>query len=188
MRSNKRLWQRCRRLVDDLELPSPFDTARFIDMLAQGRGRPIELVPVAARPHLPCGLLVTTDHVDRILYPADTTPLHQQHIQLHEIAHLLCGHHETSPAASAAAQVLLPHLPASLVQRVLGRTVYTEPQEEEAELVASLVLYRAAQLDRAEPAAPAPAGPEDVRLRSLFGAPARQNTGRTDTRRRPWRT
>ncbi|MFF7981768.1 hypothetical protein ACFZDK_22000 [Streptomyces sp. NPDC007901] len=94
--------------MDGLDLPTPFDTARFVDMRARTRGRPIELVPVSARPHLPCGLLVTTDRTDRILCPADTTPLHQQHIQLHEVAHLLCGHHETSPAASSAAQVLLP--------------------------------------------------------------------------------
>ncbi|MEU5102390.1 MULTISPECIES: ParH-like protein [unclassified Streptomyces] len=167
--SSKDLWQRCRRLVDDLDLPTPFDTAAFIGMLAQARGRPIELVPVAARPHLPCGLLVTTDRADRILFPADTTPLHQQHIQLHEVAHLLCGHHETSPAVSSAVEVLLPHLPPSLVQRVLGRTVYSEPQEEEAELVASLILSRAAQLDRAGHAKASSADPEQARLHSLFG-------------------
>ncbi|WP_416972985.1 ParH-like protein [Streptomyces sp. 4F14] len=158
MRSDKRLWQRCRKLVDGLDLPTPFDTGAFIARLAKDRARPIELVPVAARPHLPCGLLVTTDHADRILYPADTTPLHQRHIQLHEVAHLLCGHHETSPAAASAVEVLLPHLPPALVQRVLGRTVYTEPQEEEAELVASLILSRVATPD-----------PEQARLRSLFG-------------------
>ncbi|MGW3951213.1 ParH-like protein [Streptomyces sp. NPDC004752] len=170
-RSNKRLWERCRRLVEDLDLPSPFDTGVFIGMLARARGRPIELVPVTARPHLPCGLLVSTDGADRIVYPADTTLLHQQHIQLHEVAHLLCGHHETTPAASSAAEVLLPHLPASLIHRVLGRTVYTEPQEQEAELVASLILNRAAQLDRTGAAAASPAGSEEARLRSLFGSP-----------------
>ncbi|MER6523961.1 ParH-like protein [Streptomyces sp. NPDC001508] len=170
--------------MDGLDLPTPFDTAEFIGMLARSRGRPIELVPVVARPHLPCGLLVTTDRADRILYPADTTPLHQQHIQLHEVAHLLCGHRETSPAAASAAQVLLPHLPASLVQRVLGRTVYTEPQEEEAELVASLILNRAAQRVRTGTALPSPAGPEEARLRSLFGSPEHRDGDRPARRRR----
>ncbi|MEU5613551.1 ParH-like protein [Streptomyces sparsogenes] len=186
-RSDKPLWQRCRRLVDGLDLPTPFDMDEFIGRLARTRGRPIDLMPVAARPHLPCGLLVTTDRADRILYPADTTPLHQQHIQLHEVAHLLCGHHETSPAASSAAEVLLPHLPASLVQRVLGRTVYTEPQEEEAELVASLILHRAAELDRADAARRSSTGPEEARLRSLFGSPEQREPGRRAARRRSWR-
>ena len=187
-RSDERLWQRCRVLVDGLDLPTPFDTARFIDTLARTRGRPIELVPVAARPHLPCGLLVTTDRTDRVLYPADTTPLHQRHIQLHEVAHLLCGHHETSLAASSAAQVLLPNLPASLVQRVLGRTVYTEPQEEEAELVASLILNRAAEQDRAAAGVAAPAGSAAARMRSLFAPPERRIADRPVARRRSWRT
>ncbi|WP_225850427.1 ParH-like protein [Streptomyces sp. HPF1205] len=167
-RGDRRLWHRCRNLVDGLPLPNPFDTATFVGVLAMTRGRPIRLVPVTARPHLPCGLLVSTDDTDCILYPADTTPLHQQHIQLHEAAHILCGHQEASAVAASAAEVLLPHLPASLVARVLGRTVYTEPQEEEAELVASLILHRAARLARADAAAPPPAGPEEARLRSLF--------------------
>ncbi|WP_327069872.1 ParH-like protein [Kitasatospora sp. NBC_01302] len=134
-----RTWQRCQQTVDALELPAPFDAVRFIAGLAEQRGRPIELIPVSGRPNLPCGLLVTTDEADCILYAADTTPLHQQHILLHEAAHLICRHHESAPAT----QTLLPHLNGSLVQRVLGRTVYSEPQEREAELVASLILHRA---------------------------------------------
>ncbi|MER8067614.1 ParH-like protein [Streptomyces sp. NPDC094034] len=169
-RGLRRQWRHCLRTVEALELPSPFDAGVFIDMLARTRGRPIDLVPVVARPHTPCGLLVTTDRADCILYAADTTPLHQQHILLHEAAHIICGHHETAPAATAAAQVLLPHLPASLVQRVLGRSVYTEPQEQEAELVASLILTRAAGLDRASAAAPPPGESESSPLHTLFGA------------------
>ncbi|GAB2691048.1 hypothetical protein GCM10010442_05560 [Kitasatospora kifunensis] len=125
--------------MDALELPVPFDAVRFITGLAERRGRPIELIPVSGRVNLPCGLLVTTDEADCILYSADTTPLHQQHILLHEAAHLICRHHESAPAT----QTLLPHLTGALVQRVLGRTVYSEPQEREAELVASLILHRA---------------------------------------------
>ncbi|MEU5087779.1 ParH-like protein [Streptomyces sp. NPDC021356] len=169
-RSARRLWRRCSRLVDGLDLPAPFDAGAFIALVARTRGRDIQLMPVAYRPHTPCGLLITTDHADCILYAADTTPLHQQHILLHEAAHLVCGHHETSPAASAAAELLLPHLPSDLVRRVLGRTVYTLPQEAEAELVASLILNRASRLQRTQDSAPPP-GQDEARLRSLFGTP-----------------
>ncbi|WP_328461181.1 ParH-like protein [Streptomyces sp. NBC_00448] len=173
------MWQRCRRTVDALDLPSPFDATVFVGMLAGTRGRPIELVPVSSARDTPCGLLVTTDRADCIVYAADTTALHQQHILLHEAAHLICGHHETAPAASAAAQVLLPHLSASLVQRVLGRTVYTEPQEQEAELVASLILTRTAQAAGSTRPAPPP-HPQRARLERLFGIPEAPAPGRAD--------
>jgi len=159
--------------VDGLELPRPFDAFAFVAMLAHSRGRPIELVPVTARPHTPCGLLITTDRADCIVYSADTTALHRDHILLHEAAHIICGHGDTAPAASDAARVLMPHLPAALVQRVLGRTVYTEPQEHEAELTASLLRLRAVR-DDALPAAGGPAG----RIASLFGLPAAGRSGR----------
>ncbi|SEG54382.1 hypothetical protein SAMN05216223_106119 [Actinacidiphila yanglinensis] len=166
--SSGRLWERCRSTVATLDLPDPFDVVTFIGMLARGRGRPIELIPLTARPNTPCGLLVTTDRADYIAYSTDTTPLHQQHILLHEVAHLICGHHQTAPAVSDAARVLLLHLPPSLIRRVLGRTVYTEPQEQEAELVASLILYRTAAGTTAPP--PPPGAPRSP-VESVFGAP-----------------
>lgn len=162
----RRQWRRCRRIVNKLDLPNPFDVTEFIRALARTRGRPIELVPVSSRLDVPCGVLVTTDRADYIVYATDTTPLHQQHILLHEAAHVICGHYETASAASVAARVLLPDLPPALVQRVLNRSVYTEPQEQEAELVASLILTRAAHLARTGPAVP-----EWSRLRTLFGRP-----------------
>ncbi|WP_329454403.1 ParH-like protein [Streptomyces sp. NBC_01497] len=172
------LWHRCQRTVDELDLPNPFDATVLIGTLAGARGRPIELIPVASRPGTPCGVLVTTHRTDYILYAGDTTALHQQHIVLHEAAHIICGHHESAPAVAAAAQTLLPHLPASLVQRVLGRTVYAEPQEQEAELVASLILTRATRLARTS-AAPAPADLQESRVQRLFGAPGRRSEGRS---------
>lgn len=159
------LWDRCRRIVDGLDLPSPFDVTAFVAELGRRRGRPVTLLPVASRPDRPCGLLVTTSLRDYILYAADTTPLHQQHILLHEAAHLLCGHDTSSPAASLDA--LLPHLPPALVRSVLGRAVYTEPQEQEAELVASLILSR---VTSGRPGDQAP-----TRLATLFGARSPRN-------------
>ncbi|MFE9421504.1 ParH-like protein [Kitasatospora sp. NPDC006697] len=172
-RQRRRLWQQCRRRVDELELPEPFDAAEFIRLLAVRRGRPIELIPVTARPQLPCGLLVTTDRADCILYLADTTPLHQQHILLHEAAHLLCGHHENPGSRLSAAEALLPNLSGALVQRVLGRTVYAEPQEQEAELVASMILHRVQRRG-----APAPVTDRQLSWAdSVFGVPERPGPG-----------
>jgi hypothetical protein len=170
--------------VDRLDLPRPFDAAEFIGTLALERGRRIELIPVSSRPNLPCGLVITTAEADLILYSADISPLHRRHILLHEAAHLLCGHvddaaggasdgSDTGFAAGAAGtggvgagiSSLLPHLPAELVRGVLGRTAYSEPQEREAELVASLILYRVARDDG--PPARLPGPPS--RLETIFG-------------------
>ncbi|MFB7667372.1 ParH-like protein [Kitasatospora sp. NPDC056138] len=159
------VWRRCTRIADSLTLPDPFDAGAFIAALARERGRPIELLPVAWQPSTPCGLLVTADQADYILYCADTSTLHQQHILLHEAAHLLCGHQGGTGQRPLA---LTPHLSPELVRRVLGRTVYTEPEEEEAELLASLVLHRLAW------SAPAARGPsaEQLRLGAVLGLTA----------------
>ncbi|KNB52288.1 ParH-like protein [Streptomyces caatingaensis] len=133
--------RRCRALAAGLELPVPFDAAALAAAVARRRGRPVELMPTAWRPGLPCGLLISAEQADYIVYVADTPPLHRAHILVHELAHLLCGHRGT------ASGELLPHLPAGLAGRVLGRTVYSAPQEREAELLASLILQRAVWTD-----------------------------------------
>ncbi|MGV9295492.1 hypothetical protein [Amycolatopsis sp. NPDC003676] len=139
---DRKLWRRCRKLADDLELPEPFDPAEFVRGVAASRGRPIELLPARAVVGGPCGLVMSTDRADYILLPANTSALHRQHILLHEIGHLVCGH---SGGGDVDVGALLPTLSPELVQRVLGRSVYTEVQEQEAELLATLVAHRAAR-------------------------------------------
>ncbi|MFJ4091622.1 ParH-like protein [Kitasatospora sp. NPDC089913] len=137
------LWLRCRGVADSIPLPEPFDIGALTDSLTRLRGRPIELVPLSGPAHSPCGVLVCTDRADYIGYAVDTTALHQQHIVLHEIGHLLCRH--TGGGAGIGEDVreaLTPRLSGELVHRVLGRSAYTQRQEREAELVASLALHR----------------------------------------------
>lgn len=134
--AGKRL-RRLEAIASELDLPVPFDVAELAARIADGRGRPIELMPTTWQPGLPCGFLVMADQADYIVYVADTAHIHREHILVHELAHLVCEHHGTGPGQ------FMPHLPNELVGRVLGRTVYSEPQEEEAELLASLVLQRA---------------------------------------------
>ncbi|MFE2106875.1 ParH-like protein [Kitasatospora sp. NPDC059463] len=132
-----------------MPLPEPFGIPALTEALARRRGRPIELIPLSGPVDAPCGALVSTDRADYIGYPLDTTALHQQHIVLHEIGHLLCGHTGGTAPGASVAQALLPRLPGELVHRVLGRSAYSERQEQEAELVASLALHRALHRPRA---------------------------------------
>ena len=138
------LWRRCERVASTVDLPDPFDVHAVFSALAAGRGRPIELIPLASRPGAPCGVLAATDRADYVFYTRDTSPLHQQHILLHELGHLLCGPAEGQALPDQVAAVLTPNLPVELVRRVLGRTTYRWEHEQEAELVASLIVRRIA--------------------------------------------
>ncbi|WP_206787323.1 hypothetical protein [Amycolatopsis sp. MtRt-6] len=179
------LWRRARQVADAVSLPEPFDAQAFVARLAAERGRPIELMPVTAPAEgAPCGLLMSTERADYILYPTGTTALHRRHILLHEVGHLLCGHvgpdgHVAGADGvaidAAAGRQLMPNLSPELVRRVLGRTTYSEVEEREAELVASLLAQRVVRT--AEPREPAPGVPEGVRrFDSVFGGRPRRRT------------
>lgn len=129
-------------------------------------GRPIEVLPVALGPGTPCGVLVSTDYADYICYPADTTALHAEHILLHEVGHLLCGHEGDAVLEADAVRALVPDLSADLVRRVLGRTGYTQRQEMEAELLATLLARRVRSAGRARGPVSGAAGGLDA----IFGA------------------
>ncbi|GAA4614726.1 hypothetical protein GCM10023108_20620 [Saccharopolyspora hordei] len=136
-RSQQRdLAARCQELAAALPLPSPWDLDTFIAELAELRGRPIELRRVSSvESESPCGALVSLSDRDVIGY-VPSTPLH-------EVGHLVCGHSDTKLADSPLVEALVPDLPRELVQSVLGRSAFDASTEQEAELVASLYLYRA---------------------------------------------
>ncbi|MGF1425659.1 ParH-like protein [Kitasatospora sp. LaBMicrA B282] len=151
--------------MDGIRLPEPFSVARLVETVSEHRGRPLELVELPGLERMPCGVLVATDRSDYIGYPADTTRAHQQHVVLHKIGHLLCGHLDVPGQSSALAAALAPHLSLDLVRRVLGLSHpgaehlshYGDEQEQEAELVASLIALRATAIGRGVPEAARPA-------------------------------
>lgn len=114
-------------LVDQLTLPYPFDLAQFLTGVT---GRPVFLLPVDTAVVGPCGMLVRTDQADYICYERGTSRVHRNHIALHEAAHLLMGHTQAGD--------LLPDVDLA----VLGRYGYTDVQEQEAEIAASLLAAR----------------------------------------------
>ncbi|MBT2448922.1 ImmA/IrrE family metallo-endopeptidase [Streptomyces sp. ISL-43] len=133
------LRKRCEAILGRLELTHPFSLDGLCGRIAEERGRPIRLhpLPKEAAESGVCGLWVGTASIDYVFYEAQTTPLHREHIVLHEIGHILFGHNslEVEDAAGTAED-------AGQVPTVLGRTNYTTRQEQEAEMLASMIRTR----------------------------------------------
>ncbi len=148
----KQLRQRCMLRLNELPLPVPFHIVAFCDALSSHRGRPILLHAITSRAGI-CGVWIATPDADHILYERDTSPLHQEHIILHELSHLLCGHESAPMPQTDWSQLLLPDLDTKMVQTVLQRAAYSAQEEREAELLATLILQRARRRMRPQAAA-----------------------------------
>ncbi|MGD9891551.1 MAG: hypothetical protein AB7R89_29830 [Dehalococcoidia bacterium] len=137
----KRLRQRCEARLQALDLPTSLNARSLCDTLVAWRGRPILLQPVAngAGPH---GVWVAGPSVDVVFYERETSPMHQEHIILHELCHLLCDHRSTPVSDADYTQLLFPNLHPGTVQLLLQRAGYSTDEEREAEILASLILER----------------------------------------------
>src|SRR5438067_8251764 len=168
----------CAAKVEALELPSPFDVHKFCGSVQRARCRMIHLIPRALRTGSPSGLCVSTKAGDYIFYESHTSALHQEHIILHEVGHLLCEHSAASVSREEISELLLPDLDPAMIQSVLGRTCYPIWAEQEAEIIASLILAKV-ERQRRETVRPVPPNvvPVVARVeRSLRGAPRRGST------------
>ncbi|MFF4549343.1 hypothetical protein [Streptomyces sp. NPDC001435] len=142
--NDRELRRYCADLVQQLDLPEPFNINVLVDQIEERRGRPISLVPMP----LPadrglCGMWVATPDVDYVVYQANARKAHQGHIVLHEIGHMLCEHESTPAEQAEISRLLLPNIDPALVRTVLGRTRYEQSEEKAAELVASLIPLQA---------------------------------------------
>ena len=132
----------CEALVAALDLPEPFDLELMCQRVGQQRGKPIMLLPTAMVLGNLCGMWLGTKLRDYVFYEENTSRLHQQHIVCHEIGHILRAHSASKTLNSDVARALTTALNLSEVPRVLGRDIYNDDQEYEAELVATLILRR----------------------------------------------
>ena len=65
--SRRRLHRRCLARLRDLPLPEPFDVRALCEQVAERRGRPMRLMPIAGLTGV-CGLWIATDTTDLICY------------------------------------------------------------------------------------------------------------------------
>jgi hypothetical protein len=89
-----------------------------------------------------CGIWVSDVAVDYVFYQRETSPLHQLHIILHELSHIVCDHRPISLGDACIGATLFPDLRPELIRRFLARTAYSTDEEREAEVLATLLLTR----------------------------------------------
>jgi hypothetical protein len=89
--------RRCEARLRHVTLPDPFDLAELCQKVSARRGRPLHVrgIPGPATRTRPCRIWIATDDEDWIFVDQDTSPLPRQHIVVHELAHMLCGHDAT---------------------------------------------------------------------------------------------
>ncbi len=140
-----RVRRRCRARLRQLAVPHPFDLSELCRSVSISRGRPLHVrgIPGPASRARPCGIWIATDADDWIFVDQQTSPLHRQHIVLHELAHMLCGHTASDLPENDMLGRLFPNLSPAMVRTVLSRSSYQSEYEREAELLASLIVARA---------------------------------------------
>jgi len=154
----------CEAMLRALDLPVPFTVDAFCVNLGSDRGRSVRLRTIPADVDAPCGLWVSTSDADYVFHQTATSLLHQEHIILHELAHMIFDHTRGGDAGEELRRELLPDLDPDVVSRVLARTSYDSLQEQEAETLADLI---GAQVHRI----PSTSGEQGTfaRARDVFG-------------------
>ncbi|MFD6468971.1 hypothetical protein [Streptomyces goshikiensis] len=165
-----------RRELQDLGITAPLDVEKLCEALSRRRGRPLYLREAPLEKPGPSGMWIEYDDYDVILYQAATTRLHQEHILLHEIGHILVAEAEEAAAKAAAEAAggvpaaesteetaeetavfvegwasMLPVFTSETIKRVARRCTYDDSEECSVELVATIILEWSSVLDGTTP-------------------------------------
>jgi hypothetical protein len=130
------------RRIAELDLPSPCDVQTLCQELGRQRNRPITLVPMPIPASHPCGMWAEARDMDLIFVDSSTTSTHQEHIILHELGHIICGHQGEDLLGVSGVRRYFPDLSPELIQGMLARAGYDSSDEQEAEIIAYLLQER----------------------------------------------
>jgi hypothetical protein len=120
---------------------SRFEMEGFARWLERRRGRRVLFVPWRM-PASVSGIWLADPDFEFVFYEQHTPPLHQSHIQLHEMAHMLCGH-STLEIGPQQVHVLLRQTAADpAFLQLLLCSPHSREVDLEAEMLASLIQER----------------------------------------------
>ena len=133
LRAKWRLWHLLRAAISIEDV---------VERVAAWRGRPIQVLAFAFPQGELSGMWLALNGLDVVVFPQEASPLRRVAIIGHELGHMLLGH---SPGdAGAALSQAVPELD---VARYLGRTMYTEQAEAEAERLGTQIVKALAIVD-----------------------------------------
>ncbi|QTZ93817.1 hypothetical protein [Streptomyces auratus] len=118
-------------LMRELAPPLPLSVTTLCELLAEQRGTPIKLLEWQLSADGPFGILLSRQDEDVIVYQANTTKAHQEHIILHEVGHIIA--YDLSGERPARPQL---------------RSCYSDRDERDAEIVASTLMQHALSVQR----------------------------------------
>ncbi|HEX6358263.1 hypothetical protein [Actinophytocola sp.] len=131
------------RELDTLDWPVPFDIDALLGQIGARRGKPLSLFPAALPADGPSGLVI--ERVDDVVIVFDDALplLQQEHVIMHEAAHVLFGHRGTAldDLAGEGLSELDPEL-VDQAQRIVHRDGYSSADETVAEIAAALMWLR----------------------------------------------
>ncbi len=140
-----------------------FTMDNFIEWIEDCKGRSILSMPFPMSGGI-FGAWISDDEEpwEYIFYRNDVPQIHQVHIQLHEIAHFLCGH----PTLRINQQIIEDFLKhknnVDLLESAIQRSGATSEQETEAETLANLVQEKIIGFSRLDQLTRAPSSDDKI--------------------------
>jgi len=122
-----------------------FTMADFRRWLERRRGREIVLIPHRIASPTVSGAWLAGVERDFLFYAANASPIHQAHIQLHELAHMVCGHATLELPDGRIGLTFRRAIGldgAAALGALLMRSSHSDAEEIEAETLASLIQGR----------------------------------------------
>jgi len=125
-------------------VPDDGSLTGLLDAVSRRTGRPLVQVEIDLSGSGLSGAWVPIGDEDYLLTPAGATPTRASAVICHELAHILLGHDPGFyfGGTLAKVQAAVQHLSPLTVQRMLGRTGYTDRQEHHAEFFATVLHTR----------------------------------------------
>jgi hypothetical protein len=137
----KDIRRRMQALLDTIDYDfSQFTLEDFCHWLEDRRGRRIEFVALPLK-RMSGGWIATTGDCDLVFYPANLSEVYQNHVQLHEMSHMILGHRGITLD-------FLREVGVDALESMLLRSAHQDEVELEAEVLASLIQHRAIQHGR----------------------------------------